>query len=85
MVRQPAVYLITGPMAAGKSTVARLLASGFERALLWGVVGTVVLWAIHGLVDSPYWKNDMAVEFWLVVAIQVAVVRALKGTETNPT
>jgi hypothetical protein len=33
------------------------------------VVGTVVTRAVHGLVDSPYWKNDMAVEFWLVVAI----------------
>jgi hypothetical protein len=45
--------------------------------LLWGVVGTVVMWAIHGIVDSPYWKNDMAVEFWLVVAIAVAVTRVL--------
>jgi putative inorganic carbon (hco3(-)) transporter len=52
-------------------------ASGFEKALLWGVVGTVVMWAIHGIVDSPYWKNDMAVEFWLVVAIAVAVTRVL--------
>jgi predicted kinase len=29
----PAVYLITGPMAAGKSTVAALLASRFERGV----------------------------------------------------
>ena len=28
-----AVYLITGPMAAGKSTVARLLASRFTRGV----------------------------------------------------
>jgi predicted kinase len=30
---QRAVYLITGPMAAGKSTVARLLAEQFERGV----------------------------------------------------
>jgi chloramphenicol 3-O-phosphotransferase len=30
---QPAIYLITGPMAAGKSTVARLLADQFERGV----------------------------------------------------
>jgi GrpB-like predicted nucleotidyltransferase (UPF0157 family)/chloramphenicol 3-O-phosphotransferase len=30
---QPVIYLITGPMAAGKSTVARLLASRFERGV----------------------------------------------------
>jgi chloramphenicol 3-O-phosphotransferase len=33
VARPPAVYLITGPMAAGKSTVARLLASRFERGV----------------------------------------------------
>jgi gluconate kinase len=33
-VEQPcAVYVITGPMAAGKSTVARLLASRFDRGV----------------------------------------------------
>ena len=32
-MERPAVYLITGPMAAGKSTVARLLASRFERGV----------------------------------------------------
>ena len=55
------------------------LASGLERALLWGLVGTVVTWAVHGVFDSPYWKNDMAVEFWLVAAICLATVRALRS------
>jgi predicted kinase len=32
-MEQPAVYLITGPMAAGKSTVAGILASRFERGV----------------------------------------------------
>jgi GrpB-like predicted nucleotidyltransferase (UPF0157 family) len=33
MEHEPAVYLITGPMAAGKSTVARLLAARFPRGV----------------------------------------------------
>ncbi len=33
MPETPAVYLITGPMAAGKSTVARLLAGRFARGV----------------------------------------------------
>ena len=33
MKREPVIYAITGPMAAGKSTVARLLASRFERGV----------------------------------------------------
>jgi hypothetical protein len=31
--QQPVIYLITGPAAAGKSTVARLLAGRFERGV----------------------------------------------------
>jgi O-antigen ligase len=53
------------------------LAAGFERALLWGTLGTFVLWGVHGIFDTPYWKNDMSVEFWLVAAIQVAATRRL--------
>ena len=33
MTTTSAIYLITGPMAAGKSTVARLLAGRFERGV----------------------------------------------------
>jgi GrpB-like predicted nucleotidyltransferase (UPF0157 family)/predicted kinase len=33
MRQPPVIYLVTGPMAAGKSTVARLLASRFERGV----------------------------------------------------
>ncbi len=32
---------------------------------------------LHGLVDSPYWKNDLAAEWWLLAAlVTVAVVPA---------
>ncbi len=55
-------------------------ASGFHRALLWGVSGSLVLWGVHGLVDSPYWKNDMSVEFWIVAALEVMAIRAIGHT-----
>jgi hypothetical protein len=48
---------------------------GFYRAALWGVVGALLMWTVHGLVDSPYWKNDMSVEFWILAALEVAVIR----------
>jgi O-antigen ligase len=50
--------------------------SGFERAVLWGVLAALVAWTVHGLVDSPYWKNDMSAEFWIIAALEVAVIRA---------
>ncbi len=49
----------------------------FARAALWGVVGGLVVWAMHGLVDSPYWKNDMSALFWIMAAMEVAVLRGL--------
>ena len=49
--------------------------SGFPRVLLWGAVGSLVLWAVHGIFDTPYWKNDMSVEFWLVAAVQFIAIR----------
>jgi glycosyltransferase involved in cell wall biosynthesis len=36
-----------------------------------------VLWTVHGLVDSPYWKNDMSAEFWILAAVEIAVLEAL--------
>ena len=52
-------------------------ATGFYRALLWGVSGGLVLWGTHGLVDSPYWKNDMSVEFWILAALELIAIRAI--------
>jgi O-antigen ligase len=52
-------------------------ASGFYRALLWGVSGSLVLWGVHGLVDSPYWKNDMSVEFWILAAFELVAIRSI--------
>ena len=49
--------------------------SGFARPLLYGAVGTLIVYFVHGLVDTPYWKNDLAVEFWLVAALTLLGVR----------
>ena len=54
-------------------------AGAFHRALLWGVSGSLVLWGVHGLVDSPYWKNDMSIEFWILAALELVAVRAVGG------
>jgi O-antigen ligase len=52
---------------------------GFERLVLWGVLGALVLWLVHGFVDSPYWKNDMSVEFWILASLQVVTLRTLRS------
>ncbi len=56
---------------------------GYWRATLWGLLGALTLWLVHGLVDSPYWKNDLSVEFWILAALQVAVVRATRRADAD--
>lgn len=53
------------------------------RPLLWGAVGALVLYLVHGLFDSPYWKNDLSVEFWLLAALQVVAVRSTRQSRTG--
>jgi putative inorganic carbon (hco3(-)) transporter len=52
---------------------------GFYRVALWGALAALVMWFTHGLVDSPYWKNDMSVEFWILVALVTVARRTEVG------
>lgn len=49
------------------------------RPLLWGIVGAWVVFIVHGLVDSPYWKNDLSLEFWILAAIEVVAIAAVRA------
>jgi O-antigen ligase len=59
-------------------------ATDLQRPILWGAVGALILYLVHGLFDSPYWKNDLSVEFWLLAALQVVAVRATGRTAAGP-
>jgi O-antigen ligase len=61
--------LVRGALALPRAT-------DVYRPLLWGAVGALVLYTVHGLFDSPYWKNDLSVEFWLLAALEVVAVRS---------
>ena len=49
------------------------------RPLLWGIFGVWVVFIVHGLVDSPYWKNDLSLEFWILAAIEVVAIAAVRA------
>jgi O-antigen ligase len=42
-----------------------------HRGVLLAIVGILV----HGMVDVPYWKNDLSLEFWVLLALTWAGVR----------
>ena len=40
-----------------------------NRFIALGLIGAMVAIVVHGMVDVPYFKNDLAVMFWLVIAM----------------
>jgi O-antigen ligase len=46
------------------------------RALHLGVFLALVAIVVHGLVDVPYWKNDLSVQFWTLLGLTWAGLRS---------
>jgi O-antigen ligase len=49
--------------------------TGMGRVISIGVLGMLVAFAVHGIADVPYFKNDQALAFWALLGIQVGVLR----------
>src|SRR4029077_9081322 len=58
-------------------------AHGFARPLLWGTAAAFAAVAVHGMFDTPYFKNDLAVEFWIVAALEIAALRLIAAPGTG--
>jgi len=65
----------------GRTGLAGLRAAPWIRALSIGLLGALVAIVVHGLVDVPYFKNDLALEFWALLAIQYGALRS--STDPN--
>ncbi len=44
-----------------------------DRYIVLGLLAAMVAILIHGLVDVPYFKNDLAMMFWLIIALNAAL------------
>lgn len=60
---------------AVRTALAGLGGDPWRRALSIGLLGAVAAILVHGLVDVPYFKNDLAVEFWALLGIQLGALR----------
>jgi O-antigen ligase len=69
------VGLVVVPWRRFKHAVA-----GLQRALLWGTGAAFAMMLVHGLVDSPYWKNDLSLEFWSLAALQAVSLKIVYNT-----
>ena len=50
------------------------------RPIQLGVLLALAAIAVHGIVDNPYWKNDLAFEFWALLALSLAGARLAPPT-----
>ncbi|MCX6795482.1 MAG: O-antigen ligase family protein [Candidatus Falkowbacteria bacterium] len=46
-----------------------------ERFLVLGAGTAMTAIIVHGLVDVPYFKNDLAIIFWVIIALTVILIK----------
>jgi O-antigen ligase len=56
---------------------------GFARALLWGTAAAFLAITVHGFFDTPYFGNDLSVEFWILAALEVAIIASMSLRTTR--
>jgi len=45
--------------------------------------GIILYFIFHGLVDTTYWRNDMAVVFWIVVMVNLYLSQSKSAAKSN--
>ena len=41
----------------------------FGRQLVYGTLAALLVIVVHGIVDVPYFKNDLAIQFWFLLSL----------------
>src|SRR3984893_13831748 len=54
------------------------------RVIHLGVMLALVAVLVHGLVDVPYWKNDLSLEFWALISLTLAPAALSDLTRPRP-
>ena len=44
------------------------------KPLLWGTSAAFIAVSVHGMFDTPYFNNDLSVEFWFLAALEIAAI-----------
>lgn len=68
-----------GQMA--RTALAGLRSDPWVRTLSIGLLGALVAILVHGFVDVPYFKNDLALEFWALLGIQYGALASVARRE----
>ena len=63
------VWLMVKYFTIGFKNLAKFSAKQAERYVVLGLLSVMVAIVIHGLVDVPYFKNDLSVMFWVFLGM----------------
>jgi len=44
---------------------------GPSRLLMIGIIAAMITILVHGLIDVPYFKNDLSVLFWIIISLSI--------------
>jgi putative inorganic carbon (HCO3(-)) transporter len=56
---------------------------GSWRPIELGVFLALIAIVVHGLVDVPYFKNDLSLEFWALIGVALAGTKQIQRFRTN--
>lgn len=59
-----------------RTAIAGLSAGSWPRVMSIGLLGALLAIFVHGQFDVPYFKNDLAVEFWALLGLQFGATQA---------
>jgi O-antigen ligase len=63
------IWLFVGYFYLAIKLVKEMIKEGDNnKFMVLGLIGAMLMIVFHGLVDVPYFKNDLAILFWLLVA-----------------
>ena len=46
-----------------------------EPILIGSIMGAMAVILVHGLVDTPYFKNDLSILFWVIIGVMIVISR----------
>jgi O-antigen ligase len=63
-----------------KNMIAEIKIQKNSRTLLAAALLSIMLYIlIHGLADTPYWKNDLSVIFWIIFSLGIIFCHSREG------
>lgn len=60
---------------------AKIIKSHLPNVVKLGLIGYLIYLFIHGMVDVPYFKNDLSAQFWVFLAFGLLTIRKYEATD----